>query len=224
MNLCVYILAIDTGFAPNPFHGYCTLACCKPDIRRCKEKGDWVIGLSLKKGRCGLIYAMQIEEKLTFKEYWNDVRFQIKKVDEKYLDKSRVEEEYLIGRSGDNIYEPLSNGNWKQHPSRHTCLEFSDNECEKNKIKDVIEGKYVLVSKNFVYYGRESFPLEPEFEKKKLEFLKEIGRYKCTFSPEQINEWEYFIEDLLSKQHGRIGLPNDWEDRAGKKCIKHKIC
>jgi len=29
-----YIVKTDTGFAPNPFHGFCTLACCKPIMRR----------------------------------------------------------------------------------------------------------------------------------------------------------------------------------------------
>ena len=29
-----YVVATDSGFAPNPFFGLCTLACCKPAIRR----------------------------------------------------------------------------------------------------------------------------------------------------------------------------------------------
>lgn len=28
-----YVIPYDTGFAPNPFHGLCTLATCKPQIR-----------------------------------------------------------------------------------------------------------------------------------------------------------------------------------------------
>ena len=34
MTVYSYIVAYDSGFAPNPFHGTCTLACCKPTIRR----------------------------------------------------------------------------------------------------------------------------------------------------------------------------------------------
>lgn len=45
MRLYVYVVTHDTGFAPNPFHGYCTLATCKPHIRGRAEAGDWVIGL-----------------------------------------------------------------------------------------------------------------------------------------------------------------------------------
>ena len=32
----------DYGFAPNPYFGYCTLATCKPVIRRCAGVGDWI--------------------------------------------------------------------------------------------------------------------------------------------------------------------------------------
>ena len=45
MRLFSYVVAHDTGFSPNPFFGYCTLACCKPVIRRSAQAGDWVVGL-----------------------------------------------------------------------------------------------------------------------------------------------------------------------------------
>ena len=41
-----YIVARDYGFAPNPFYGMCTLATCKPLIRKHSEVGDYVIGLT----------------------------------------------------------------------------------------------------------------------------------------------------------------------------------
>ena len=34
MVIYEYVMTDDTGFAPNPFYGICTLACCKPVIRR----------------------------------------------------------------------------------------------------------------------------------------------------------------------------------------------
>ena len=48
MNIYSYVVTHDTGFAPNPFHGYCTLACCKPRIRSRAAVGDWVVGLTPK--------------------------------------------------------------------------------------------------------------------------------------------------------------------------------
>ena len=48
MAVMGYKLRHDTGFAPNPFHGFLTLATCKPAIRRCRAKGDWVAGFASK--------------------------------------------------------------------------------------------------------------------------------------------------------------------------------
>ena len=31
MKICTYTMTSDTGFAPNPFYGYCTLAACTPN-------------------------------------------------------------------------------------------------------------------------------------------------------------------------------------------------
>ena len=39
MKLSAYIVSTDAGLAPNPFWGVCTLAVCKPRIRRFAEVG-----------------------------------------------------------------------------------------------------------------------------------------------------------------------------------------
>ena len=81
MRLFSYVVARDYGFAPNPFFGVCTLATCKPEIRKTASAGDWIIGTgSSQKGRQGyLVYAMCLTETMTFNEYWEDKRFQRKK-------------------------------------------------------------------------------------------------------------------------------------------------
>ena len=43
-SLFSYVVRYDSGFAPNPFHGFCTLATCKPGIRAHANVGDWVVG------------------------------------------------------------------------------------------------------------------------------------------------------------------------------------
>ncbi len=43
-RLFSYTIPID-GAAPNPFHGMCSLAICKPAIRRTASSGDWIVGL-----------------------------------------------------------------------------------------------------------------------------------------------------------------------------------
>jgi hypothetical protein len=64
----------DSGFAPNPFFGYLTLATFMTGIRRTKVVGDWVAGFASKTfvKKChalgfeiphqGLIYLMGIGE------------------------------------------------------------------------------------------------------------------------------------------------------------------
>ncbi len=44
MTLYTYFIPFDNGAAPNPFGGICTLAICKPVIRRNAKAGDWVVG------------------------------------------------------------------------------------------------------------------------------------------------------------------------------------
>jgi hypothetical protein len=83
-----YKLTNDTGFAPNPFHGYLTLATCKPMIRSTRKKGDWVAGFASKElvrnaklhgiqiPYMGLVYLMQVtEDPLPLARYFDDPRF-----------------------------------------------------------------------------------------------------------------------------------------------------
>lgn len=100
VRLFSYILRHNDGFAPNPFHGWCTLACCKPVVRRVAKRGDWVVGLT--SGSAGVVYVMQVDEKLTFAEYWADPRFACKKPSWTCDDPEH--------RCGDNIYRPLGGG------------------------------------------------------------------------------------------------------------------
>jgi hypothetical protein len=59
MRLCSHVVTDDTGFAPNPFHGYCTGAVCTPSHKSAGLKeGDWLIGHSTKKDGHRLVYAM----------------------------------------------------------------------------------------------------------------------------------------------------------------------
>ncbi len=83
MGLYTYVVRYDLGFAPNPYHGYCTLAVCMTKIRKGVKVGDWVLGTgSARKGirRGGYaVYAMRVTEKLSFDQYWIDKRFRKKR-------------------------------------------------------------------------------------------------------------------------------------------------
>ena len=72
MRVFVYKLVHDSGFAPNPFHGWCTLACCKPKIRLGAARGDWIVGITPKALGERLAYFLKVEELLTFDQYFLD--------------------------------------------------------------------------------------------------------------------------------------------------------
>jgi len=67
------------GLAPNPFWGLCTLALCKPIIRRTAKIGDWVIGTGsarthtqksvFEKFSGSIVYAMKITDRKSLEEY-----------------------------------------------------------------------------------------------------------------------------------------------------------
>ncbi len=71
-----YVVTHDYGFAPNPFGGVLTLACCKPQIRRTARIGDWIVG-TLPRGIDWqrLCFAAKVSEAMTFDEYFHGDRF-----------------------------------------------------------------------------------------------------------------------------------------------------
>lgn len=170
MKLYTYVIKHDTGFSPNPFWGYCTLANCKPKIRRTAEIGDWIVGLS--PNACGnhVVFAMEVEEILDYGQYFRDQRF---------ANKIPYTKGKVIFKCGDNIYKPLPNGYFEQLPSMHS---------PDNKIHD-LSGVYVLVGTNFHYFG----PTGPELPGH-LEVLKVGIGHKSRFEPKIISNFFQFIE------------------------------
>jgi hypothetical protein len=143
-KLYFYVVDRDFGFAPNPFHGYCTLATCKPKIRARAEIGDWVIGMggTRLKATGSLIFAMRVSQAISFNEYWFGAS---------YLDKRPVRNGSSKMIVGDNIYyRDASNNRWHQADSHHSNADGSTN--VHNLEKDTRADR-VLVSHNFFYFG-----------------------------------------------------------------------
>lgn len=184
-----YVVTSDTGFAPNPYHGLLTLACCKPAIRRTAKVGDLIVGLS---SRCKrIVYAAQIERIIGFEEYWNDPMYEARR--------PKMDSERIVDRTGDNIYEPLNNG-FRQLPSLHSHRDGSENSGSK---RTDLGGKHVLVGERFTYWGG-SGPALPE----ELGFLA-VGRaHRCRFSPEQVDVVARWFAAL---EGGVLGAPARWK-------------
>jgi len=151
MRLLTYIVARDYGFAPNPFHGYCTLATCKPRVRYSASIGDWIVGTGAKTryDLAGyLIYAMKVDEVMDFDSYWNDFRF---------LCKRPVINGSLKQIYGDNIYHRVDD-QWVQADSHHSLEEGLPN---PRNIDHDTSVNHLLISRKFVYYGMAA-PLIPK--------------------------------------------------------------
>lgn len=73
-----YVVRIDQGGSPNPYHGCCSLAVCKPQIRRSAQVGDWIIGLR-SRANDQVVCAMRVDEVLPLGDYWRDSRFRAKR-------------------------------------------------------------------------------------------------------------------------------------------------
>jgi len=152
MKLYSYVVARDYGFAPNPFFGVCTLATCKPQIRKHAHVGDWIVGTGSKRYALDghLVYAMQVAEILTYDEYWADQRFRPKRP----TLRGSLKQAY-----GDNIYhhDPKT-GRWMQEDSHHSLVAGRPNPA--NILHDT-QVPRALVGAEFTYWGAAG-PLIPE--------------------------------------------------------------
>jgi len=141
----------DFGLAPNPFGKYCTIAVCKPSIRKSKNLcvGDWIIGTgskSLEKStgfKCveKLIFAMQVAEIMSLNSYWQDQRFQYKKP---------VMNGTLSTIFGDNFYYLDESENWVQIDCTHRNEDGIYNE---EHIRKDTAGENALIAEKFYYFG-----------------------------------------------------------------------
>lgn len=147
----IYVVDRDFGFAPNPFHGICTLATCKPTIRRVSQIGDWVIGVggARLKATGRMVYAMEVSNKISFNEYWDNPN---------YNDKKPVRNGTRKMVVGDNIYH-YDNESWSQADSHHSN---SDGTLNESNMKNDTQTDCVLISTNFYYFGAEALEIPNE--------------------------------------------------------------
>src|SRR5271157_5772345 len=136
-RLFSYTIPIDDGAAPNPFRGMCSLAICKPGIRRVAQEGDWVAGLGSRDAPSGdlsgrLVYAMRVEAVLSLKEYDKQAsaNWPHRIPDVRSLD--------LSDRLGDCIYDYAQGGAPKQRPGVHG----------PSNLETDLSGENVLISRD----------------------------------------------------------------------------
>lgn len=192
MQYCyIYVVARDFGFAPNPFHGCCTLATCKPGIRKHAAVGDWVVGMGggqLKAtGRC--IYAMRVDRAMTFTEYWEDKR---------YRDKRPIRNGSRKMMVGDNIYSFREDTrSWQQADSHHSN---PDGTVNTHNLEHDTQADRVLISDHFYYFGTDA-PKVPSA------LLRQIG-YKNgrNYRKFKLVEAQPIIEWLTANHSAKLNI------------------
>jgi hypothetical protein len=146
-RLFSYTIPVDDGAAPNPFRGMCSLAICKPGIRRVATRDDWVAGLGSKNAPSRdlsghLVYAMRVEEVLSLQDY-------DRSAPSRWPHRiPNVQSADLSERLGDCIYD-YSSGAPVQRPGVHGPA---------NEPTD-LSGANVLISRDFYYFGSRAIRL-----------------------------------------------------------------
>jgi hypothetical protein len=190
-----YVVRWDHGFAPNPFHGFCTVATCKPSIRKKAKEGHWVLGTGgAKRGYAGkAIFLMRITKIETFDSYW---------LGERYKSKKPTMNGSLEQRFGDNIYHRDAAGVWVQADSRHS---WDGDSNDINLKRDTAKTDRVLVSDKFTYWG-ENAPTIPAHLK---EFVISRPGWKDDFSQERVAELVAWAK--TEGGPGLLGDPIEWK-------------
>jgi hypothetical protein len=199
-----YKIEHDFGLAPNPFGEFCTLAVCKSQIRSNKnlEIGSWIFGIGSKKLReyyQRLIFCMEVEEKLPLEQYWDDPRFQYKKV---------VENGSLQQLYGDNIYH-IVNGEWVQEDSAHSK---EDGITHEGHLETDIDGKYILISQNFYYFGRNAIDVPNEF---KSVICTDVRNWEYAEPEDDIENFIQWLEEKGYRKRRLYGDPINWITEHG---------
>jgi hypothetical protein len=191
-----YVVEHDLGFAPNPFHGVCTLACCKPRIRKKADLGDYILGMGAAKPKLQghVTYWMRVDEILTFDQYWTDPRFRRKKP-------VMAGTTYL--RYGDNIYHRDGGAVFKQEDSFHSLEDGSLS--LGDLLRDTARTEKVLIGYEFAYWGRAGLKLPHHLE---CFGIRGPG-HKSNFSKDEI---ERLVAWLVKRpERGYLGEPAHWQ-------------
>jgi len=195
-----YRLDHDLGFAPNPYFGWCSLACCMPTIRKHAAVGDIIVGIAgsnmrgLGRIHPQLVYWMRVEEALTFDQYWHDPRFVMKRP------RITGPKMHMVG---DRTYrhEPQAR-DWSFELSMHYLPDAGQGALGGHVEKDTKVDR-LLVGREFTYWGGAG-PRVPDH----LLELFPIRNQKCPPTGPALTE----LHDLCDIEHPAFvaGRPADW--------------
>jgi len=203
MNLHTYRLTVDDGSAPNPYGGICSLAICKPRIRKRKvlKKGDWIVGFVgktlSKTDENNLLYAMKVSEIITFEEY---NIFCETKCQEKIPSKTQ--------KTGDCIYFKEDQV-FRQRPNYAH---------HKGNMENDINGINVILGKEFYYFGKNSIKIPNKF--KNIIPKNQEEPYKP--NKHLAIEFEKKIRSEIRDKQGKYGIIGNPYNEMSKNIVRNK--
>jgi len=188
MKLFSYVVQHDTGYAPNPYFGICTLCRCK--YRGCAKKpknvvelakeGNWVVGTGgasqRSAGHGKLVYAMRVDKTLTREQYYACPRFAKKK--------------------------PVENGTYQQRRG--------DNKRPRTRFER--REQFALISRHFYYFGANAIAIP----KKDFPHLEKRGPgFRSDFDEKYIDRFVTWLEK--GYKTGKQGEPCMKDERDSER-------
>ncbi len=198
VNLFSYVVARDYGFAPNPFFGVCTLATCKPRIRKAAMVGDCIVGTGSKPQNAQgfLVYVMRVSETMTYNEFWENRQFRQKKPNLRGSIKQAF---------GDNIYFRDVSGKWHQRDSHHS---YANGLSNPHNINHDTQVDRVLIGTDYIYWGGCGPRIPQEFRNYNGHDICALRNHRSRFPAELAEDFIAWIRSL--DINGLHGEPLDW--------------
>lgn len=203
-RLFTYKVAHDGGSAPNPFYRLCTLAICKPAIRRVAKKGDVIVGLGCgKEDESRIVYCMVVDEVVSWADYIEGCKLG------KLTGINLNNHQNLKGKIPKNENDQ-GDCIWKDSKAYFPPLDsWSGHEGKEDFERDITNGANVLIGKTYWYFGKgDIHPI------KLSEDLKHIipGRGHRSNSNNNFSErFVNFFNEQLVKNNittiGKMGTP-----------------
>ncbi len=144
-----------------------------------------------------MVYIMKVDDCMSFADYYDKYPKKRPKRAKKHWD------DHNRSTCGDNIYKPNSHKKhgFEQLPSFHSNIKYDKDgnvvrisENQETKKHD-LNGKYVLISRNFVYFGCESIGLKPYLKKQ----LIVTRGHKCNFPDKVIKKLRNKLLTTIAK-------------------------
>ena len=192
MRLFSYCIPIDDGAAPNPYHGICTLAICKPVIRRVAQIGDWIVGVGSKNVQGvdysnKLVYAMKVTDKMNLAEYNTFC--------EKFLPGkiANFKTSKFIDKIGDCIYYGSDMDNLQISLSVHNIA---------NRSTD-LGGVNTLLSDHFYYFGDKAIDIPEHL----MHLVKQGQGHKSNANNHILESFIDWIDGIGIQPNSLLGDP-----------------